>query len=277
MKKKAFARVLVTVIGVTLLAGCTSGETNPKPTTTPTSKPSASSTPKPSATSTPSPTATSTPPVAPSPTKEPAPAPTTKPTINTTVVEIGADELRFEKISGTVLNRYAYDGPGATVAAIEGATKLYGKAPKISYTGDDLVCYGQLNTYAWDNFRISFYTITRDPSQAENGFMASSNGPNENYERVVQTPNGAQVTFSYSKYVAKNPSFPHEESKAEYPYGSGIINEWATALAEPTSKPMPEGEVLPEGETVYAAGAVYSAENDKITSLFAPGYVYGDC
>jgi len=270
MNRKAVFSTIVLTLSVAMLTGCTANTPEPTPTKTSSSKPAPTktATPTPTPTSTPSPSASPTqkPTTKPAPAPVPAPAPEPAP-IKTTVVEIGADELRFENLGGKTLQSFNYED--TPVKAIAALTDLYGFEPKTEYTGNQ-VCYGELNIYKWDNMRISFYTSTQDPNQTES-FFAGTSEPNQNYERVIQAPNGVQVGFSYWDYVNKNPNLLHEESKAEYPYGSGKIQEWAQAMAEPTAKP------LPEGNDMNASGSIYSAENGTVKSIGAPQYLYGDC
>jgi hypothetical protein len=255
-----------------LLTGCTSGgETQPTRSPSSTPKPVASGEPTPGKTTpgttkpSPSPTSQPTPTTKPAPAPAPAPEPT-KPTIKTTVVEIGADELRFENLSGQTLQSFSYYGQGSPIPAIAATTKLYGYEPKVVYTGED-PCFGYTNVYTWDNFVISFVTETKDPAQVDR-FVAGTSKPNQNYDRVVQAPNGAQITFNYKKYVQANPSLPHTENKSEYPAGTFV--EYQKAIAELSQKFTPE-------QGGDAAGTIYGGEDDKIKFISAPGYLYGDC
>lgn len=264
MNRKAVFSTIVLTLSVAMLTGCTANTPEPTPTKTSSSKPAPTKT----ATPTPTPTPTSTPSPSVPPTQQPAPVPAPEPApIKTTVVEIGADELRFENLGGKTLQSFSYED--TPVKAIAALTDLYGFEPKTEYTGNQ-VCYGELNIYKWDNMRISFYTSTQDPNQTDS-FSAGTSEPNQNYERVIQAPNGVQVGFSYWDYVNKNPSLLHEESKAEYPYGSGKIQEWAKAIAEPTAK------LLPDMNDRNASGSIYSGENGVVDSIGAPQYLYGDC
>ena len=86
MNNKKVIRSSAFIVGLLILTGCSSA--SPQPTPTPTK--SNSSTPKPTASSTPE---------APKPSNEPV-APVEPDPIKTTVVVIGADNLRLEKLSG---------------------------------------------------------------------------------------------------------------------------------------------------------------------------------
>ena len=236
----------------------------------PTADPTASKTPTRTATPTPSATQSSKP--APtqsassSPTKAPVaapttqPKPTTKPAVKTTVIVIGADDLRIENLSGQVLQKFPYKGKASPVAVIDGLTKIYGKAPKVQYTPPN-TCGGDTNTYTWDNMTVYFVTATKDPKQTDL-FFANTHTPNLNYERVVQAPNGAQVGMSYSKYIAKNPKLPHQESKID----DGTV--YQQAVAELSAQAVQYDD---------PSGSLYGGENDKIKFITAPGSLYGDC
>lgn len=267
MQTKRIAQITAIIGTVGLLMGCSSG--NEGLVNYPTADPTATKTPARTQSPTPSATQSSTP--APSqsasssPTKAPdagstaQPKPTTKPTVKTTVVVIGADEIRIENLSGQVLQKYPYKGKAPAVAAIDGLTKLYGKAPKVNYTPPN-VCGGDTNTYTWDNMTIYFITPTKDPTQTDM-FFANTHTPNQNYERVVQAPNGAQIGMSYSKYVAKNPKLPHQETKGE-------DTEYQQAVAELSAQAVQYDD---------PSGVLYGGENNRINFITAPGSLYGDC
>ena len=242
MNRKRFVRSSAVIVSFLLLAGCSSTSPEPKPTPTK----SNSSTPKPSTTPTPE---------IPEPTK----APVEPDPIKTTVVVIGADNLRLEKLSGEVIASYAYDTADAPVAAIEKMNELYGKTAEMEYSGED-TCWYQMNTYTWDNLKISFQTDTKDPSNSDY-FIAHSEDVNENYERVVQAPNGAQISFSFAEYKAKNPELPVSET---FEYEG---KRYETML----------GEVSALYPAEYQNGVMVSATNDRIDKLYAPGSLVGDC
>ena len=136
---------------------------------------------------------------------------------------------------------------------------LYGKDAIVEYSGDD-TCWYQMNTYKWDNMEISFQTDTKDPLNSDH-FIAHSTEVNENYERVVQAPNGAQISFSFSEYRAKNPELPVSQS---YEYEG---KKYETMLGEMSS--------LYPAEDMN--GVMVSATNDRISNLYAPGSLIGDC
>lgn len=258
MNVRKVAPFVAGMIGLGILAGCSSAS----PTVTATPKPSSTATSSPTAS--PSKSATPAPSVAPSEQPTSKPAPTEKPTVKTTVVVIGADELRLENLSGKVLAEYPYEGQASPVAAIDGLTKLYGKEPVIKYTPPTM-CSGDINSYEWDNIRVSFDTPTKDPNQVSQ-YIAYTNAANQNYERVVQAPNGVQIGFSYNEYVAKNPDLPHQESTiAEYE------TTYQSAIAESSSLERYGAE------DDKATGVIYSGENDVVKVISAPQYLYGDC
>jgi hypothetical protein len=269
MQTKRIAQITAIIGTVGLLMGCSSGNEGlviyPTADPTATKTPTRTQSPTPSATqsSTPAPSksASSSPNKAPGSGSTNQPKPTTKPMVKTTVIVIGADDLRIENLSGKVLQKFPYNTKEAPVAAIDALTKIYGKAPKVSYT-PPATCGGDTNSYTWDNMTIYFITPTKDPKQVEI-FFANTHTPNQNYERVVQAPNGAQVGMSYSKYIAKNPKLPHQESKVEN-------TEYQQAVAELSYNSNADD---PES----ASGVLYGGENDKIKFITAPGSLYGDC
>lgn len=246
MHNKKLIKILVLTISMTLLTACTSVPTTPRGIATSTDSPTATSTPAPTITILPQPTAT------------PSPEPET---IKTTVVVIGADELRLENLSGNILDSFPYKAEDSPVAVIAGLNKLYGKKAVITYSGEE-TCWYHMNTYQWDNMKIDFQSETHDPASSDS-FYASTNQVNENYERVVQAPNGAQISFSYSKLVAANPELPHRES--EY---AGVT--YGTMIGELTANPI-------DDSPYNIAGVLVHARNDTVTALSAPSFLEGDC
>jgi hypothetical protein len=264
MKKRA-VQFTILAVSVSLLAGCTSSGpvTSPSPTKTPSSSPSAK--PTPSATATADGTATASPTVA--PTTKPGPDP-----VKTTVIEIGADELRIEDIAGNVMNAFPYEGD-STDEAVAALTSLYGKEPTKRYTGDQ-TCDYQNNVYTWDNLVLRFQASSQNVNDAER-FVVTTNGANQNYERVVQAPNGAQVTQSLEKFHKEFPNLAYSiGGEYEGVTYSGMIGEPSQRVGETAGEYQVEN-ITPADANTF--GVVISAENDKIGAIYAPGGLIGDC
>jgi hypothetical protein len=242
--RKVF-KILVLVLSAALLTSCTPASVELKPTTVPTSIPAVTS---------------SSPAV--KPLESPAPELTPEPEIiKTTVVVIGADELRFENLSGDVLASFPYSAADAPAAAISNLTELYGKEAIVTYSGEN-TCWYHMNTYQWDNFKLDFQSETNDPTSSDS-FFASTNTVNENYERVVQAPNGAQVSFPYSKFLKQDPELPHHESEYE-----GVL--YGAMIGELTEFPY---DALQEN----LAGVLITSKNDSVTAIFSPSHLESDC
>ena len=277
--KRRTTCVALLVLSASILAGCSSTATtvatpSPSPTRS-ASTPSPSATPEPTKTPTGSPTAPAKP--SPSPTAKPAPQPSQKPQpkpepVKTVVVEIGADELRIEDISGGLKNSFPYEGDSAD-EAIAALTSLYGKEPKTLYTGDD-ICNYQNNVYSWDNMNLSFQAASQSVADAER-FLVFTNSANQNYERVVQAPNGAQVGLSLKRFHAASPGLAYSPG-IDYEgvsYGS-MIGEPSKITVQSASN-SGDPALLPADAN--AVGTVIFATNDTIKSIHAPGSLVGDC
>jgi hypothetical protein len=267
--KKRTVQVAILVMSVSLLAGCTSSAPVEKPTR---STPSSSQSAKPVPSQAPT-TGAATPSAEPStgPSAQPAPAPTPAP-VKTTVVEIGADELRIEDLSGNVKNAFPYKGSSPS-EAITTLTSLYGKEPTKRYTGDQ-TCDYQMNVYTWDNLTMRFQAESQNPNDADY-FIINTNSANQNYERVVQAPNGAQIGQSLDKL---HKAFPELAYSAGDEYEgvtySAMIGE-PSKLGTETAGDYDVANITPAGANTL--GVVVYANNDKIQSILAPAGLIGDC
>jgi hypothetical protein len=267
MKSKRAVHALVLMVSVGLLAGCTSAPT-PVPSGT------KSATPKPSSSASASPSAT--PSTSAEPTTPGSAVPTPKPDpVKTTVVQLGADELRLENLSGEVLGSFPYDTQDAPVAAIDALTKLYGKEPAKRYTGEQMCDY-QTNVYTWDNLTLRFQAESQNASDSDY-FSVSTNTVNQNMERVVQAPNGAQVGQPLAKFVKAFPSYAQAPT---YEY-EGVT--YQTVIGEPSKKysgqehqdTAGETGIIPKGANIN--GTTVTAQDGTVKAINTPGSLIGDC
>jgi hypothetical protein len=268
--------ITVVALSSILLTGCSSSS-NPTPTSSATKTPSTSK-PAPTQSSSPTPTETSTPTVTPTPTSAPSTTPSTptntkpatpsaapKPAVPTTVVVIGADDLRFEKLNGTVLKSFPYNqSPAAAVAALN---ELYGKQPDAKHFSTEEMCSYQFNTWAWDNMSITFTSGTKDPATAKSFFVTSAK-PNQNYERVVETPNEIQVGNSWKVALQKTPNAVQADPVS---YNG---HTYQSLVADVTTDPA-YGKTDPA--TGNIAGTIVHGDNGTVKSITSPFSLYGDC
>jgi hypothetical protein len=276
VKRVPFMAITVVALSSILLTGCSSSS-NPTPTSSATKTPSTSK-PAPTQSSSPIPTETSTPTVTPTPTSVPSTTPSTptntkpatpsaapKPVVHTTVVVIGADDLRFEKLNGTVLKSFPYNqSPAAAVTALN---ELYGKQPDAKHYSTEEMCSYQFNTWAWDNMSITFTSGTKDPATAKSFFVTSAK-PNQNYERVVETPNEIQVGNSWKVALQKAPG-AIQGNTASY---NG--HNYQTLIADHTSDTQYD-KITPDGSKTV--GTIVTADNGVVTGIHSPFSLYGDC
>lgn len=272
MKRVPFIAITVVALSSILLAGCSS---SPNPTPSETKAPSIS---KPAPTQTtqpkPTPTETSTPSSTPKPTTSPStpattkpatPTVTPKPTVKTTVVVIGADTLRFENLNGTVLKSFPYNqSPAPAVTALN---ELYGKQPDTKHYSTEEMCSYQFNTWAWDNMSITFTSGTKDPATAKS-FYVSTAKPNQNYERVVETPNEIQVGNTWKVALQKAPNAVQSDPVS---YNG---HTYQSLVAEVTTDPS-YGKTDPASGNI--AGTLVHGDNGTVSSITSPFSLYGDC
>jgi hypothetical protein len=263
--KKRTAQAVILTLSIGLLAGCTSSAPVEKPTrSTPSSSQSAKPVPSEA------PTATATPSASPSAAPSVAPKPDP---VKTTVIQIGADELRIEDLSGNVKNSFSYEG-GSTDEAVAALTSLYGKEPTKRYTGTEQICDYQMNVYVWDNLTMRFQGESQNPNDAE-FFMMNTTTANQNYERIVQAPNGAQVGQSLEKFHKASPELAFSKgSEYEGKVYAAMVGEPSKRYNEPASEFG--GESITPADA-NSAGVIVFAENDKINSITAPYSLIGDC
>lgn len=145
--------------------------------------------------------------------------------------------------------------------------ELYGKQPDAKHYSTEEMCSYQFNTWAWDNLSITFTSGTKDPATAKSFYVTSAK-PNQNYERVVETPNEIQVGNSWKVALQKAPG-ARQGIPASY---NG--HTYQTLIADHTSNTQYDNISPDSSQTV---GTLVHADNGTVTSITSPFSLYGDC
>ena len=237
MRTKKLAIITTTVLLAFTLAGCTAGAKISPPKDTP----------------------------KPTPSVEVPVTPTPKPTQpiaideNTTIV-LGAQELRILKNGQETTQSLSYDSTPQEV--MDTLTPIFGEEPTNTFSQEDEICWWRMSTISWGELNFSF------PEQDLNykeGLVFVSNSTKDDNKVIVQSPNGGVVGGSYAELRKITP----EKLTQHYEY-EGISYNF---LMDEHLGNFPETE-----EDLYnLEGSMVYAENDVITTLSAPGYLYGDC
>jgi hypothetical protein len=240
MKKvKILATISVALITV-MLSGCTAE----RPAPTVTIKPS-----KPSATATPQPTST------------PMPTPTVNPEEpEVTTVVIGAQELRIMNDTGEIVETLPYTlSPQQMQKEL---TEIFGQEPKNEFSGEENVCWYNMTTISWGDFS---FTYPGQDNQNGKIYNAIVTGETSNEEVKIESPSGAVIGGDYLITLKNTPAILTQSSSYEGTTYSSLIDEHVGNF--PNN----------EEELGNLAGVGVIAENDVVTAITAPYYIYADC